>query len=84
MARTIQSPGVEIREIDQSIRPIVPIGTNVLITGFADRGPTDEVIQVTSQSEFIDIYGSPTVPAELYLSNTARALFNSPAVPRST
>ena len=79
MSRTIQSPGVEIREIDQSIRPIVPIGTNVLITGFADRGPTDEVIQVTSQSEFIDIYGSPTVPAELYLSNTARALFNSPA-----
>ena len=79
MARTIQSPGVEIREIDQSIRPVVPIGTNVLITGFADRGPTDEVIQVTSQSEFIDIYGNPTVPAELYLSNTARALFNSPA-----
>ena len=79
MARTIQSPGVEIREIDQSIRPVVPIGTNVLITGFADRGPTDEVIQVTSQSEFIDIYGDPTVPAELYLSNTAKALFNSPA-----
>ena len=79
MARTIQSPGVEIREIDQSIRPVVPIGTNVLITGFADRGPTDEVIQVTSQSEFIDIYGNPTVPAELYLSNTARSLFNSPA-----
>lgn len=79
MARTIQSPGVEIREIDQSIRPVIPAGTNVLITGFADRGPTDEVIQVTSQSEFIDIYGDPTVPAELYLSNTARALFNSPA-----
>ena len=79
MARTIQSPGVEIREIDQSIRPVVPIGTNVLITGFSDRGPTDEVIQVTSFSEFSDIYGDPTVPAELYLSNTARALFNSPA-----
>jgi hypothetical protein len=79
MARTIQSPGVEIREIDQSIRPVVPAGTNVLITGFADRGPTDEVIQVTSRSEFFDIYGEPTVPAELYLSSTANALFNSPA-----
>ena len=79
MARTIQSPGVEIREIDQSIRPVVPAGTNVLITGFADKGPTDEVIQVTSRSEFADIYGEPTVPAELYLSSTARALFNSPA-----
>jgi len=79
MARTIQSPGVEIREIDQSIRPVVPAGTNVLITGFADRGPTDEVIQVTSRSEFTDIYGEPTAPAELYLTSTASALFNSPA-----
>ena len=79
MARTIQSPGVEIKEIDQSIRPVVPAGTNVLITGFADRGPTDEVIQVTSRSEFLDIYGNPTVPAELYLSSTANALFQSPA-----
>jgi len=79
MARTIQSPGVEIREIDQSIRPVVPAGTNVLITGFADKGPTDEVIQVTSRSEFVDIYGEATVPAELYLSSTANALFNSPA-----
>tara|TARA_R110002050_G_scaffold28156_4_gene72686 strand:- start:11424 stop:13799 length:2376 start_codon:yes stop_codon:yes gene_type:complete len=79
MARTIQSPGVEIREIDQSIRPVVPAGTNVLITGFADKGPTDEVIQVTSRSEFADIYGEPTAPAELYLTSTANALFNSPA-----
>ncbi|MAK56281.1 MAG: hypothetical protein CML17_10640 [Pusillimonas sp.] len=79
MARTITSPGVEIREIDQSIRPVLPAGTNVLVTGFADRGPTDEVIQVTSKSEFIDIYGDPTVPAELYFASTARALFNSPA-----
>ena len=79
MARTIQSPGVEIREIDQSIRPVVPAGTNVLITGFADRGPTDEVIQVTSRSEFTNIYGEPTAPAELYLTSTANALFNSPA-----
>ena len=79
MARTISSPGVEIREIDQSIRPVIPAGTNVLVTGFADRGPTDEVIQVTSRSEFIDIYGEPTVPAELYFSSTANALFQSPA-----
>ena len=79
MARTIQSPGVEIKEIDQSIRPVVPAGTNVLVAGFADKGPTDEVIQITSRSEFTEIYGSPTVPAELYFSSTANALFNSPA-----
>ena len=79
MARTIQSPGVEIKEIDQSIRPVVPAGTNVLVAGFADKGPTDEIIQVTSRSEFTDIYGEATVPAELYLSSTTNALLNSPA-----
>ena len=79
MARTIQSPGVEIKEIDQSIRPVVPAGTNILVAGFADKGPTDEIIQVTSRSEFTDIYGEATVPAELYLSSTTNALLNSPA-----
>ena len=79
MARTIQSPGVEIKEIDQSIRPVVPAGTNILVAGFADKGPTDEIIQVTSRSEFTDIYGEATVPAEFYLSSTTNALLNSPA-----
>ena len=50
--RTIQSPGVEIKEIDLSLRPNLALGTTVLAAGFADRGPTDEVIQVTSLSEF--------------------------------
>ena len=77
--RTIQSPGVEIKEIDQSLRPVLPAGTNILVTGFADRGPTDEVIQVTSQSEFEQIYGVPTTPAERYFYHTARPLFQSPA-----
>ena len=51
MARTIQSPGVEINEIDLSIRPNIPAGTTILVPGFSDKGPTDEVIQVTSASE---------------------------------
>jgi hypothetical protein len=59
MARTIQSPGVEIKEIDLSLRPALATGTTVLATGFTDRGPTDEVIQVTSLSEFEQIYGTP-------------------------
>ncbi len=79
MARSIQSPGVEIKEIDQSLRPVLPVGTNVLVAGFADKGPTDEVIQVTSQSEFEQIYGVPTTPAERYFYHSVRPLFNSPA-----
>jgi hypothetical protein len=79
MARTIQSPGVEINEIDLSLRPNLPVGTSVLVAGFADKGPTDEVIQVTSLSEFEQIYGLPTTPAERYFYHSARPLFNSPA-----
>jgi len=79
MARTIQSPGVEINEIDLSLRPNIPTGTTILVPGFADKGPTDEVIQVTSLSEFEQIYGLPTTPAERYFYHSIRPLFNSPA-----
>ena len=79
MARTIQSPGVEINEIDLSLRPNLPTGTTVLAAGFSDKGPTDEVIQVTSLSEFEQIYGVPTTPAERYFYHSVRPLFNSPA-----
>ena len=50
--RTIQSPGVEINEVDLSLRAVTPIGTAILIPGFAAQGPTDEVFEVTSFSEF--------------------------------
>jgi hypothetical protein len=79
MARTIQSPGVEIKEVDLSLRPAIATGTTVLAAGFADRGPTDEVIQVTSLSEFEQIYGLPQTPAERYFYHSVRPLFNSPA-----
>ena len=79
MARTIQSPGVEIKEIDRSQRPVLPAGTNVLVAGFADRGPTDEVIQITSVSEYDNVYGRATTPAERYFSSTIRPLLDSPA-----
>ena len=77
--RTIQSPGVEIKEVDLSLRPVFPTGTNIMVAGFSDKGPTDEVIQVTSQSEFEQIYGTPTSPAERYFYHTVRPLFQSPA-----
>jgi len=79
MGRTIQSPGVEINEIDLSLRPNLATGTTVLATGFADRGPSDEVIQVTSLSEFEQIYGVPQTPAERYFYHTVKPIFNSQA-----
>ena len=77
MARTIQSPGVEINEIDLTLRPVTVEGTSVFIAGFANQGPIDEVIQPTSISEFEQIYGSPTNSAERYFYHTVRNVLNS-------
>jgi hypothetical protein len=65
--RTIMSPGVEIREFDLTSRLATFAGTDVFVTGFADKGPTDEVIKPTSLQEFEAIYGVPQTPAERYL-----------------
>ena len=75
--RTIQSPGVEINEIDLSLRLPSPAGTTIYTTGFADQGPTDEVVGVSSFSEFEQIYGTPKTPAERYFYYTVKAAFNS-------
>jgi len=79
MARTIQSPGVEIKEIDLSLRPNLPVGTNVLVTGFSTKGPTDEVLSLASLSEFEQIYGAPTNAMERYFYHTVKAVLDSPA-----
>lgn len=78
MARTIQSPGVEIREVDLTLRPVVNQGTSVFITGFAAQGPIDEVLEPTSISEFERIYGTPTNAAERYFYHTVKASLQSP------
>jgi hypothetical protein len=76
MARTIQSPGVEIREIDLSLSPSLPIGTNIFVAGFANKGPTDEILQITSTQEFEQVYGTPTNAAERYFYYSARQILN--------
>ena len=78
MARTIESPGIEIREIDLSLRATLPVGTNVFIQGFTDSGPTDELINITSITEFEQIYGIPTNAAERYMYHTAMQVLQSP------
>ena len=77
--RTIQSPGVEISEVDLSLRPSLPIGTNILVPGFSSKGPTEEVIEITTLSEFEQVYGAPTNAAERYFYHTVKAIKSSPA-----
>jgi len=72
--RTIESPGVEIRELDYSLYTRNLVGTNVMAMGFAKQGPIDELINVTSMSEFEMIYGRPTNAAERYFYHTAKEI----------
>ena len=77
--RTIQSPGVEIREIDLSQRPAAALGTSVFIAGFSNQGPTDEIFNVGTFSEFEEIYGKPTNAAERYFYHSTKQVFESDA-----
>ncbi|MAF25834.1 hypothetical protein CL634_09715 [bacterium] len=79
MARTIQSPGVEVKEIDLSLRPAIPVGTTIFIPGFSNQGPTDELLTLSSLSEFEQVYGLPSNAAERYMYHTVKAVFQSPA-----
>ena len=79
--RTIQSPGVEIREIDLSTRAVTPVGTNVLVTGFAPQGPTYEIVELASLSDFETVYGTPTNAAERYFYYSVRQLFTAGSNP---
>jgi hypothetical protein len=74
---TITSPGVQINEVDLSVIAR-PIGfTDILLTGFTSQGPTEEFTNITSISEFEQVFGSPTNSAERYLYHSAKQVLNT-------
>lgn len=79
MARSINSPGVQIIETDLSLYQQNGGGTNVLVPGYAPQGPIDEILFITSISEFEQVYGSPETPAERYFYYSCKEILNSPA-----
>ena len=79
MARSINSPGVQITEKDLSEYTQPSVGTSVFAAGFASQGPTDEVLNITSSSELEQIYGAPESAAERYFHYTCREILNSSA-----
>lgn len=72
--RTIASPGIQINEVDLSIIARPTAETNVFMTGFAPKGPTDEILNVGSVSEFESIFGTPENSAERYLYHSAKQI----------
>lgn len=77
--RRIQSPGVQITEIDLTRRPTgaAPIRPAAMVAGFAAQGPTDEVVKITSMAQFNTVFGLPETAAERYLSHTVEQLVST-------
>lgn len=64
--RTIQHPGVEIREIDKSQYTPAIEGTYCVLAGYSDKGEELDPMIVTSVDDFVTNYGEPTNEAERY------------------
>lgn len=76
LTSTLGSPGIEIREIDNSIRIDTSTATTVFVPGFASQGPVEEVLSIGSLQDFELIYGKPTNGAERYFYYTVKALLD--------
>lgn len=74
---TLSSPGVEVRELDNSLRISYTSGTTIYIPGFAAQGPTEEVNQIGTMDDFEILYGTPTNMAECYFYYTVAAVIEN-------
>ncbi len=53
------SPGVELREVDQSQLPENLSGDGLLIVGTAPQGPSMRPVRVKSLEDFVQVFGTP-------------------------
>jgi hypothetical protein len=64
--RTINAPGIEIKEIDKSGYSPAMVGTGCFIPLFSDKGEPYKPMEFTSRSAFEKYYGTPDNEAERY------------------
>lgn len=80
MPRKIQSPGVEINEIDRSqygkVDYSLPNSPTLLVTGFADRGEDYALQWMNSKPTLDETYGTPTNEFERYFYNAICEVLN--------
>lgn len=79
--RTIQSPGIELHEIDRSqydTRETNIVGTASLVMGFSDKGNDYTTRRINTMTEFVNTYGYPEAnnEAEKYFYNSANEILN--------
>lgn len=78
--RTIESPGVEWNEYDLSQVISYATGTNVVVMGFAHQGPTNQVVEITSKEELMQVFFGnigPQNAAERYFYHSAIEILNT-------
>lgn len=80
ITRKLQSPGVEINEIDRSnynkVDYSLPNSPTSLIFGFASRGEDSTFNWINSQATLNETYGQPTTEFEAYFYNAAMEILN--------
>lgn len=74
--RVIQSPGVQINEIDKSGYTPNPVGTTVYLKGFANKGEPYRPMEFTSRPAFESVFGTPDTEAERYFYAGACEVLN--------
>ena len=55
------SPGVEIREIDNSVLPAESIAAGPILIGRSLQGPAMQPIRIRSYEDFVDVFGAPII-----------------------
>ena len=58
------SPGIFVKEVDNSALPATPTQIGPLVIGRTRRGPGMRPVQVNSFAEFVDIFGDPSPGGE--------------------
>ena len=78
--RTINAPGVEIKEIDKSGYAPAMTGSKCLVMGYSDKGTPYEPMQFTSKAAWQIFYGEPDNEAERYFYNACAEVINQNGV----
>lgn len=74
--RQINSPGVQINEIDKSQTSPAIVGTAFLVMGYAPKGEIYNPVDIVSVSDLETQFGTPTNEAERYFYHTCREIIN--------
>ena len=81
MLRRIDSPGIQINEIDKSQYDSMPdysiVGTTCLICGFADKGENYSIKWINTIQTLVDNYGYPQTEEERYFWNACAEVLNN-------